>query len=239
MTGSRRARTSSQRQRTGFISASILAFAVLAASQIAALALPAPHADDPCPGFQVVPAQGPSCPAPGGWQLLLAGGATILTHGPDYPEAVAAGPATFEDREMPTCVADPTDPDEAYALLIYAYPPPSYERGDSGLPQIALNDLSSTGVPELRDMVNRSNAYLASEAGKFGADMSFKFACDAPDTIRVDVVGLLAAFGRAGPQGMFWRTRADDMAVKVVREVLRRNPQLPPERIGEPVESCT
>jgi acetyl-CoA acetyltransferase len=41
------------------------------------------------------------------------------------------------------------------------------------------------------------------------------------------------AFGRAGPKGIFWRTRADDMAVKVVRELLRRNPQLPPERIGD------
>jgi len=29
------------------------------------------------------------------------------------------------------------------------------------------------------------------------------------------------AFGRAGAQGIFWKTRADDMAVKVVRELLR------------------
>jgi hypothetical protein len=46
------------------------------------------------------------------------------------------------------------------------------------------------------------------------------------------VDGLRTAFGRAGPEGIFWRTRADDMAVKVVRELLRRNPELPPERIG-------
>ena len=44
------------------------------------------------------------------------------------------------------------------------------------------------------------------------------------------VDGVRTAFGRAGEKGIFWRTRADDMAVKVVRELLRRNPSLPPER---------
>src|SRR5207249_10857756 len=55
----------------------------------------------------------------------------------------------------------------------------------------------------------------------------------------VYVDGLRTAFGRAGPKGMFWRTRADDMAVKVVRELLRRNPNLPPERIGDVVMAAT
>src|SRR5262249_50184854 len=53
------------------------------------------------------------------------------------------------------------------------------------------------------------------------------------------VDGVRTAFGRAGPKGVFWRTRADDMAVKVVREVLRRNPQLSPERIGDVVFAAT
>jgi acetyl-CoA acyltransferase len=47
------------------------------------------------------------------------------------------------------------------------------------------------------------------------------------------------AFGRAGPTGQFWRTRADDMAVKAVRELLRRNPSLPPDEIGEVVLAAT
>src|ERR671910_2473640 len=55
----------------------------------------------------------------------------------------------------------------------------------------------------------------------------------------VYVDGIRTAFGRAGPQGMFWRTRADDMAVKVVRELLRRNPGVPPERIGDVVLAAT
>jgi acetyl-CoA acyltransferase len=51
--------------------------------------------------------------------------------------------------------------------------------------------------------------------------------------------GLRTAFGRAGPKGFFWKTRADDMAVKVVRELLRRNPGLPPERIGDVIFAAT
>ena len=53
------------------------------------------------------------------------------------------------------------------------------------------------------------------------------------------VDGVRTAFGRAGPKGMFWRTRADDMAVKVVRELLRRHPGLPPERIDDVVMAAT
>src|SRR6202795_2032887 len=55
----------------------------------------------------------------------------------------------------------------------------------------------------------------------------------------VFVDGVRTAFGRAGPQGMFWKTRADDMAVKVVRELLRRTPEIPPERIGDVIYAAT
>ena len=54
------------------------------------------------------------------------------------------------------------------------------------------------------------------------------------------VDGVRTAFGRAGEKGVFWRTRADDMAVKVVRELLlRRNPSLSPERIDDVVMAAT
>jgi acetyl-CoA acyltransferase len=53
------------------------------------------------------------------------------------------------------------------------------------------------------------------------------------------VDGVRTAFGRAGPKGVFWRTRADDMAVKATRELLRRNPELPPERIGDVIFAAT
>ena len=41
------------------------------------------------------------------------------------------------------------------------------------------------------------------------------------------------AFGKAGDKGVFWNTRADDMVVKVIRELLRRNPQVKPEMVEE------
>jgi acetyl-CoA acyltransferase len=53
------------------------------------------------------------------------------------------------------------------------------------------------------------------------------------------VDGVRTAFGRAGPNGVFWRTRADDMAVKLVRELLRRNASLPAERVDDVVFAAT
>jgi acetyl-CoA acyltransferase len=55
----------------------------------------------------------------------------------------------------------------------------------------------------------------------------------------VFVDGVRTAFGKAGPSGLFWKTRADDMAVKVVRELLRRTPEVPAERIGDVVMAAT
>src|SRR5213595_1823628 len=55
----------------------------------------------------------------------------------------------------------------------------------------------------------------------------------------VYVDGVRTAFGRAGPKGVFWRTRADDMGVKVVRELMRRNPKIAPGRIGDVIYAAT
>ena len=56
-----------------------------------------------------------------------------------------------------------------------------------------------------------------------------------PRTLRdvVFVEGVRTPFGKAGEKGQYAQTRADDMIVKVIRELLRRNPELPPERIDE------
>ena len=60
---------------------------------------------------------------------------------------------------------------------------------------------------------------------------------DAREVFFVD--GVRTPFGKAGPKGQFWRTRADDMAVKAVRELLRRNASVPPDRIGDVVMAAT
>ena len=55
----------------------------------------------------------------------------------------------------------------------------------------------------------------------------------------VYVDGVRTAFGRATSDGLFARTRGDDMVVKLVRELLRRNPSLPHDRIGDVVLAAT
>ena len=59
----------------------------------------------------------------------------------------------------------------------------------------------------------------------------------ARDVVLVD--GIRTAFGKAGEKGFFWFTRADDMVVKVIRELLRRNPQVTPEMVEENVWGAT
>jgi acetyl-CoA acyltransferase len=48
----------------------------------------------------------------------------------------------------------------------------------------------------------------------------------------VFVDGARTPFGKAG-KGMYAETRADDLIVAVIRELIRRHPELPPERIDE------
>ena len=52
----------------------------------------------------------------------------------------------------------------------------------------------------------------------------------ARDVVFVD--GVRTPFGKAGPAGLYAETRADDMVVDVIRELLRRNPALPPVPAG-------
>jgi acetyl-CoA acyltransferase len=55
----------------------------------------------------------------------------------------------------------------------------------------------------------------------------------------VFVDGVRTPFGKAGPKGQFAETRADDLIVALIRELVRRNPSLPPERIDEVAIAAT
>jgi acetyl-CoA acyltransferase len=55
----------------------------------------------------------------------------------------------------------------------------------------------------------------------------------------VFVDGVRTPFGKAGPKGIYAETRADDLVIRVIRELLRRNPGLPPERVGEVAIAAT
>ncbi|MBK5238900.1 MAG: thiolase family protein, partial [Actinomycetales bacterium] len=55
----------------------------------------------------------------------------------------------------------------------------------------------------------------------------------------VFVDGVRTPFGRAGEKGMFWQTRADDLAVKAMVGLLDRNPNVPLEKIDEVAIAAT
>ncbi|MEO3869086.1 acetyl-CoA C-acyltransferase [Nonomuraea sp. B12E4] len=57
------------------------------------------------------------------------------------------------------------------------------------------------------------------------------------DVVFVD--GVRTPFGRSGPKGLYAETRADDLVVRVIRELIRRNPNLPPERVDEVAVAAT
>ncbi len=58
-----------------------------------------------------------------------------------------------------------------------------------------------------------------------------------PEVVFVD--GVRTPFGKAGPKGMYAQTRADDLVIACMRELMRRNPQLPPERVGDVAIAAT
>src|SRR6476619_2167513 len=62
-----------------------------------------------------------------------------------------------------------------------------------------------------------------------------------PRTLRdvVFVEGVRTPFGKAGDKGMYAGTRADDLVVNAIRELLRRHPELPPERVDEVAIAAT
>jgi acetyl-CoA acyltransferase len=62
-----------------------------------------------------------------------------------------------------------------------------------------------------------------------------------PRTVRdvVFVDGVRTPFGKAGPKGIYAETRADDLVIKCIRELLRRNPALPPERVDDVAIAAT
>ncbi|HTE72266.1 MAG TPA: thiolase family protein [Actinomycetes bacterium] len=55
----------------------------------------------------------------------------------------------------------------------------------------------------------------------------------------VFVEGVRTPFGKAGPKGMYAETRSDDMVIRCIRELVRRRPELPPERIDDVAIAAT
>src|SRR3954469_25803651 len=53
----------------------------------------------------------------------------------------------------------------------------------------------------------------------------------------VFVDGVRTPFGKAG--GMYAETRADDLVIRCIRELIKRNPQLPTDRVDEVAIAAT
>ncbi|XVX18776.1 thiolase family protein [Actinomycetota bacterium] len=62
-----------------------------------------------------------------------------------------------------------------------------------------------------------------------------------PRTLRevVFVDGVRTPFGKAGEKGIYAQTRADDLVIKCIRELLDRHPELPKERVDEVAVAAT
>ncbi|MBK6874597.1 MAG: thiolase family protein [Kineosporiaceae bacterium] len=57
------------------------------------------------------------------------------------------------------------------------------------------------------------------------------------DVVFVD--GVRTPFGTARDTGMYAQTRADDLVIRCIRELLRRHPELPPERVDDVAIAAT
>ncbi len=62
-----------------------------------------------------------------------------------------------------------------------------------------------------------------------------------PRTLRdvVFVDGVRTPFGKAGAKGVYAQTRADDLVIACIRELVRRNPSLPPDRVDDVAIAAT
>lgn len=57
------------------------------------------------------------------------------------------------------------------------------------------------------------------------------------NVVVVDVVR--TAFGRAGEKGLFWKTRADDLIVPLLKALIKRNPKITPDMIEDNIWGVT
>lgn len=161
-------------------SSSLLVAALVLAASLAALA-PSSGADadlanlPPCDGFRVIATQGPSCPIPGGWRVLLRDGSTVDTHGPDAANGPGLADAGNVKATAPACVADPSA--QFHSVVVYAH---AADRPDR----------SAEMTPVLRGMVEQANGFLRQESMELGATARYKFRCDGPNAVSI-VVGRL------------------------------------------------
>ena len=69
--------------------------------------------------------------------------------------------------------------------------------------------------------------------------MPRRFTCHRLVEMSSSSTGSVPRSASPAPSGLYAETRADDLVVRVIRELMRRNPDLPPERIDEVAVAAT
>src|SRR4051795_2435222 len=86
-----------------------------------------------------------------------------------------------------------------------------------------------------------SRLLLASSIGSSPEARPHLWGFSVPRALRdvVFVDGVRTPFGKAGEKGMYAETRADDLVIRCIRELIRRHPDLPPERVDDVAIAAT
>lgn len=126
---------------------------------------------------------GDACAVPGGYEVVLANGARVFTHGgdlaPSSDDVTAQALAPLRD---PPCVADPLN--EYHAQFIYAHPIDKPNRGA----QLA---------PQLRGLIAEANGLLHLEGSEFGRPVEYRFRCaeDGRPLVSIATIPLMTGQG--------------------------------------------
>ncbi len=135
--------------------------------------------DNSCPGFRHDKQMGDVCPVDGGYRVLLGGGGSVLTHGPDSKTALVAGSnlssgASSAPSRHVYCESNTSND---YFQAIYARP----NDVASSLQQYRQNFIKGTYAV---------NGFYNQEAGLFNQTMDLKFNCDSTGDMSIIDVSL-------------------------------------------------
>lgn len=121
-----------------------------------------------------VPGLGDACVVEGGYEMVLADGERLFTHGLDPLPDVELQTASFAGAasRSPPCIDDPLR--DAHAHFIYAHPADKPDR-------------SADLMPALRGLIREANGLLYREGAEFGAPVEYRFLCDADGEPTVSV----------------------------------------------------
>lgn len=112
-----------------------------------------------------VPGVGRACRVSGGFEMHLADGTTMFTHGADpAPPMQAIGIETPAAGLQVSCVGDETV--VPHGLAVYVQP-------------MDLPNRFAAMTPDIQSQIETANSVLGAEAAEFGVDLSYRMACSA------------------------------------------------------------